>query len=233
MADEPLTHFHLTVWKIGVILFNCMHTTTVLKYACGLWVISLGAIPAGLMEAASLREEAMAYRLHGYEAQQRDDGEVALTWYQKAAILDPSYATPYNDMGVWYATQGRLEDARRAYEDALSRRPDYPEALSNAAMFYERMGRERDAAYYWFRRAEVGGASDPGVARATERLQALGITFPGEGPRVDGHAPVLPPVSAAVSAPEDQHRRVIGEAMAAQTRSIETFQALTGGNGEW
>ena len=90
--------------------------------------------------AAGLREEAASYRTQGYEAQRRGDKTEALSNYQKAAALDPTYPTPNNDMGVLLEEEGRIEEAERAYQQALTLNPNYLEPYANLAMLYERTG---------------------------------------------------------------------------------------------
>src|SRR3989338_9214605 len=81
-----------------------------------------------LTSAGTLREEAVAYRMQGYEAQQRGDRSAALTWYRKAAAMDPTYPTPLNDAGVMLEEQGQLQEAEHVYQQALSLNPNYLEA---------------------------------------------------------------------------------------------------------
>jgi tetratricopeptide (TPR) repeat protein len=198
------------------------------KHARYLWLISLMMVPGMLGEGASLRDEATAYRAQGYEAQSRDDATAAVSWYQKAAELDPAYATPHNDLGVLFEAQGRWKEARRSYERALARRPDYAEAHGNLAMLYERMGRPEDAARHWFKRAEFGGPFDPGAARAEERLKALGLwSRPSTEP--DGSVGS----ESRGGFREHHRRRVVAEAFAAHAKSLEMFRALTGADGTW
>lgn len=200
------------------------------KHARDLWLISLMMIPGMLGEGASLRDEAAAYRAQGYEAQHRGDATGAMSWYQKAAELDPAYATPHNDLGVLFEAQGRLEEARRSYEGAVARRPDYAEAHGNLAALYERMGRPQDAAAHWFKRAELGGPFDPGAVLAEERLRALGMwSHPQESFRPSG--PIGPEGGEGFR--EAHRRRVMAEAFAAHARSLEMFRALTGADGTW
>ena len=138
------------------------------------------AFPASIF-AANLQEEAVHYREEGYEKQQQGDWDGAISLYQKAAALDPAYATPHNDMGVLYERQGQFDLARQAYEHALSLDPDYLEAHTNLAILYERLGNKESAIYHWLKRYELGEANDPWTAHAEERLVALGVlkSYPG------------------------------------------------------
>ena len=132
-------------------------------------------------QAAGLRDQAAEYRAQGYERQQQGDLEGALSLYQKAAALDPSYASPQNDAGVVYEAMGRTADARAAYEQALTLDPNFLQAHGNLAMLYERIGEKEKAIYHWLQRYQAGDPYDPGTARAEERLAALGVLelYPG------------------------------------------------------
>jgi tetratricopeptide (TPR) repeat protein len=160
---------------------------------------------------ASLREEAINYRVQGYEAQRRGDKASALTYYQKAAALDPTYPTPLNDIGVLLEEEGRVEEAERAYRQALTLNPNYLEAHANLAMLHERMGQKEKAIYHWMKRYQLGDPYDPWTARAEERLVALGVLkdYPGLKGRIYSR------------------RRVIGQEFQTHATSREEFRAVT------
>ena len=121
-----------------------------------------------------LRDEASKYRQDGYERQRIGDLDGALSMYQKAAALDPTYAAPQNDAGVLLEQRGQLEAAKAAYQQALQIDPNYLEAHTNSALLAERMGDKGQAVYHWLKRYQLGDANDPWTARAEERLVALG-----------------------------------------------------------
>ena len=167
--------------------------------------------------ASSLREEAITYRIQGYEAQRRGDQASAISLYQKAAALDPSYPTPHNDAGVLLEEQGRLQEAEQAYLEALSLNPNYLEAHANLAMLYERMGQKEKAIYHWMKRYQLGDPYDPWTARAEERLVALGVlkSYPGMKGKLY------------------TRRRIVGQELQSQAKSLEEFHALTEEQGNW
>lgn len=92
------------------------------------------------VRASGLRDEAVKYREDGFEAQRHGDLANAMTNYQKAIALDPSYAIPLNDLGVVYEQRGEAQAARGAYERALRIDPNYLEANANLGALYKRMG---------------------------------------------------------------------------------------------
>jgi len=181
------------------------------------WLTCLLVLPNGIAFAGTLREEAIGYRVQGFEAQRRGDTASALSLYQKAAALDPSYPTPLNDIGVLLEGQGRLEEAGQAYQKALTLNPNYLEAHANSAMLYERMGEKEKAIYHWLKRYQLGDPYDPWTARAEERLVALGVlkSYPGMKGKIYSR------------------RRVVGRELQAQAQSLEEFHAVTDDHGDW
>jgi tetratricopeptide (TPR) repeat protein len=174
-------------------------------------------LPNTITLAGGLREEAVAYRVQGYEAQRRGDGATALSFYQKAAALDPNYPTPHNDLGILLEEGGRLEEAERAYQHALSLNPNYLEPHANLAMLYERMGQKERAIYHWMKRYQLGDPYDPWTARAEERLVGLGVlkTYPGLKGKLYSR------------------RRIADQEFQAYDQSLEEFRTLTERHGDW
>ena len=87
-----------------------------------------------------LAREACLYRQEGYEAQRAGDMDEAITNYHKAILLDPAYATAYNDLGVSYEALGQLERAKQAYTRCLEINPRHASASANLARLSEREG---------------------------------------------------------------------------------------------
>lgn len=181
------------------------------------WAACLACVPQTIAGAASLREEAIAYRQQGYEAQRRGDAGSALMWYQKAAALDPSYPTPHNDLGILLEDAGRLDEAERAYQQALSLNPNYLEPHANLAMLYDRAGQREKAIFHWLKRYELGDPYDPWTHRAEERLLALGVlkTHPGLKGKLF------------------TKRKVVEGEMRAHAQSLEEFHSITEATGTW
>ena len=180
-------------------------------------VTFLVLIPIATAHASSFREEAVTYRIQGYEAQRRGDTAAALSFYQKSAALDPTYPTPRNDIGVLLEEQGRLEEAQEAYRKALSLNPSYLEAHANLAMLYERMNKKEEAVFHWMKRYELGDPYDPWTARAEERLVHLGVlkSYPGMKGKLFSH------------------RRLIGGELAKNAKTLEEFRAITEERQDW
>ncbi|MBI1992680.1 MAG: tetratricopeptide repeat protein [Candidatus Omnitrophica bacterium] len=194
-----------------------MHRST-FRFAALVGLAFLGSIPNAIISAASLREEAVAYRTQGYEAQRRGDRASAKSFYQKAIELDSTYPTPHNDVGVLLEEEGRLEEAERSYKDALSLNPNHPEANANLAMLYERLGQKEKAIAHWTKRYQLGDPADPWTDRAQQRLVALGA--------LKQAVPGLNDASAT-------RRRLMTEEFQAHAQSVEEFRAVTEAHGDW
>ncbi len=137
-------------------------------------VLMIGATRTGAEEPSRrLPQEARIYRQKGYQAQQHGDLESAMAYYQKAMLLDPSYATLYNDAGVIYEALGKLEDAKRAYKTCGEINPYCLSAYSNLAMLFEQHGDLETAVSYWRERAELGLQDDPWTQKAKKRVEAF------------------------------------------------------------
>jgi len=167
--------------------------------------------------AAGLRDDAVTYRQDGYEKQQRGDLDGAVSAYQKAASLDPSYPTPHNDLGVLLEQMGRMEEAQKAYEQALAIDPNYLKAHANLAMLFERLGDREQAIYHWTKRRELGDPTDTWTARAEERLVALGALkdYPGIKGKIYSR------------------RHAVDAEFEAHEQSVEEFHAVTEDRGLW
>ena len=235
--------------------FQCMARNT-FRLAVLVGFAFLAIFPNTVVSAATLREEAVTYRMQGYEAQRRGDMASALTSYQKAAELDPTYPTPHNDIGILLEEEGRLQDAEQSYEQALVLNPNYPDAHANLALLYERLGEKEKSIFHWMRRYYLGERSDPWTAQAEQRLVAAGVlkTDPKLQEAVDAlrqsldgfrgvedrlHAVEDRLIAAGVikggpgmeGAPAAQH--LIGNELRAHAQSLEEFHAATEKRGDW
>lgn len=67
---------------------------------------------------------AMAYRHKGDEKQVEEN-------LLKALAIDKAQPVANNELGILYRKQGRFEDAKQAYANALAEHPDYLPAIKN------------------------------------------------------------------------------------------------------
>lgn len=158
--------WHLKPKVPGTSLWKCLALLLLLLA----WA---GPACAGELPAGGLSQEARAYREDGLKAQQSGDVHNAIAKYQKAVLLDPSYATAYNDLGISHEALGQLPEAKQAYLHCLDIDPQYVSAYTNLAMLHERQGDFGTALVYWQRRAEMGTPSDPWTGKAKERIAEL------------------------------------------------------------
>ncbi len=129
-------------------------------------------------QAKSLvKEDSRAYRAEGYKLQAMGDLDGALTYYQKAAQMDPHYAQVFNDLGIIYESKGNDAAALEMYQKALEIEPKYLAVYTNLALLYERKGDVRIATLYWKKRYEAGKRGDYWWEAAKQHLLKLG-TYP-------------------------------------------------------
>jgi tetratricopeptide (TPR) repeat protein len=83
--------------------------------------------------------------------------------FKKAKEIDPGDAVPSLSLALLYDNQGRHEEARKSYEDALKIRPDDPTALNNLAYLKADDGVDLDQALAFAQRAQDKLPNDPNV----------------------------------------------------------------------
>lgn len=130
--------------------------------------VALSAWESSMSDQMS--EQAVEYRTKGYQAQKSGDIATAIKYYQKAIVLDPNYAIPYNDLGVAYEGKGWLDRAERTYLKALEINPDYLDVYSNLALLHEGKDEIDSAIFYWKERVRYGEADSIWTQNAWEKL---------------------------------------------------------------
>jgi len=85
----------------------------------------------------SFADQARKYREEGLENQRLGNLPAAMTLYQKAIALDPTYAVAYNDLGVIYEAAGYPDRAKESYFKAIKIDPSYLGSYTNIALLYE------------------------------------------------------------------------------------------------
>lgn len=128
---------------------------------------------------SDLQKQAREYRFQGYQLQRMGDMENALGFYQKAIEIDPSYAPPYNDLGVIYEAGGSAERAEQAYLRAIKIDPYFLSAYSNLALLYENQRDLNKAVMYWKKRVDFGDPNDPWTQRARRRANDISLMLSG------------------------------------------------------
>jgi Flp pilus assembly protein TadD len=107
-------------------------------------VLALGlAAPA----AADRRSDAKDQVAFGIAVAQRGLWKEATFRWERAVELDPAYGAAWNNLGIGYEQLGRFDDARRAYERAMTAEPSNTFIRNNYDLFreiYDRQNRRRD-----------------------------------------------------------------------------------------
>lgn len=86
---------------------------------------------------ADAESDARAQVKFGNEVARRGLWREALYRFQRAVDLDPTYAAAWNNLGIGYEHEGRMEDAREAYETALDLDPNNLTIETNYDLFLE------------------------------------------------------------------------------------------------
>lgn len=129
-------------------------------------------------DLSELQKQARLYRSQGLEFQKAGNLESAMSLYQRAVELDPSYAVVYNDLGILYEVKGLIERAEQSYLQAIKIDPNFLSPYSNLALLYENKRQLDKAAHYWNKRIELGSSDDLWTQEAKKRLDDLTQVIP-------------------------------------------------------
>lgn len=77
------------------------------------------------------QQAAKNYEFKGDVARARDDNASAAAWYSAATRYDKNNAVLYNKLGIAQLKSGNMNDARKAFNDAVKRDPTFVDALNN------------------------------------------------------------------------------------------------------
>jgi len=97
------------------------------------FLITLSVAPA----SADARGDAKKQVEFGIEVAQRGLWREAIYRWERATLIDPTYASAYNNLGIAYEQQGNLDKARAAYEKALALEPGNAFIVQNFELFKE------------------------------------------------------------------------------------------------
>lgn len=86
---------------------------------------------------ADARSDAKAQVEFGIAVAQRGLWKEALYRWARATQIDPTYAAAFNNLGVGYEHEGRLDKAAEAYERALKLEPNNALMRQNFELFKE------------------------------------------------------------------------------------------------
>ena len=102
-----------------------------------LWLIALMLIGLSAPALADKRGDAKAQVAWGIQVAQKGLWKEATQQWEKATVIDPSYASAWNNLGIGYEHEGRFEDARKAYEKAVALDPKNVLIRQNYDLFKE------------------------------------------------------------------------------------------------
>ncbi len=112
-------------------------------------ILLLTAVTVGVAAPAlaDRRDDAKAQVEFGWDVAMKGLWNEATYRWEKAVELDPTYAAAWNDLGIAYEQQGKLDLARKAYEKAMGLEPNNNFIRQNYDLFreiYDRQNRRRD-----------------------------------------------------------------------------------------
>ena len=87
--------------------------------------------------AADARDDARKQVEFGIEVAQRGLWREAIYRWERATLIDPTYAAAHNNLAIAYEHEGNLDKARAAYEKALELEPNDVFITQNYELFKE------------------------------------------------------------------------------------------------
>ena len=96
-------------------------------------LISLTALPS----YADARSDAKAQVEFGVDVAQKGLWREAIYRWERATVIDPTYAAAFNNLAVAYEHEGQFEKARKAYEKATELEPNNAMLRQNYDLFKE------------------------------------------------------------------------------------------------
>lgn len=142
----------------------------------------------------------------------------ALTHFERAITIDPTYSPAFNNMGVVQRATGQLDSAITSYRRALESKTDYPDAHYNLANALLEKQQPAEAAQHF----EIALQSIPDSAGIRNNL---GIALSAQGKGADAVAAFRAAVAAAPSS-ASAHRN-LGSALADNGQTAEAIAMLT------
>ncbi|MDP8260540.1 MAG: tetratricopeptide repeat protein [Candidatus Gygaella obscura] len=122
---------------------------------------------------ADHKDDALDLRNKGLLAQRLGNIDKALNFYLQARKKWSSWPVIYNDIGVIYEFQLRINEAEAVYLKAIQFDPYYASSYTNLAFLYEKKQDFKNAIFYWKKRIQLGDVDDPWAKTARERIAIL------------------------------------------------------------
>ncbi|MCD6080254.1 MAG: hypothetical protein DRP73_04230 [Candidatus Omnitrophota bacterium] len=137
-----------------------------------LMMLVVGGASCKTYELSDLtKHQALIYQNQGREAQKNGDWEKALTYYKKAAYLNPYSPEILNDLALAYEKNGLYAKAEETLKKAIEVDGDYLSSYYNLARLYEKMGKiDLAIEYYKLRVKKSNTENDPWVWKAKQKI---------------------------------------------------------------
>jgi Tfp pilus assembly protein PilF len=105
----------------------------------------VAAIVVALSAAAlaSPRSDAKAKVSWGITIAQKGLWRDATLQWEEATVIDPTYASAWNNLAIGYEQLGKFDDAKKAYERAMALEPKNTYIRSNYDLFREIYDRQK------------------------------------------------------------------------------------------
>lgn len=127
-----------------------------------------------LINHQSVSEDRQALRLYdkGLEAVRSENLDTAITYFEKALIVDQKFAFAWDNLGLCYRKKGDYDAAIRAYQKSLSIDPKGVTPLQNIAVAYQ-FKKQYDKAIDAFKVLETVDSTNPEVYYGIGRTYAV------------------------------------------------------------
>ena len=116
---------------------------------------------------------AQEYHRQGYDEQLKGNYQTALSFYYKAVALEPENSVYHNDIGLVYVYLDRFDSAEKSYLAAVRIDPQYLPPYTNLGYLYKKKQDLAKAVYYFQKRIDLGGSTDPWRAKIREELEKI------------------------------------------------------------
>lgn len=100
-------------------------------------LVALASLAFAAPAYADRHSDAKAQVEFGISVAEKGLWKEAIYRWERAVELDPDYAGAWNDLAVAYEQDGRLDDAKKAYERAMKIAPDDQNIRQNYDLFRE------------------------------------------------------------------------------------------------
>jgi Tfp pilus assembly protein PilF len=109
-----------------------------------IWLVSALIVALTVPALADRRSDAKVQLEFGITCAQKNLWPQAVQRFEKATELDPKYAAAWNNLAIGYEELGKLDEARKAYDEALKLDHGNTFIRNNYDQFYEIYSRQKN-----------------------------------------------------------------------------------------